>query len=152
MVLPWASLVAQMVKNLPAMRETRVSGWTLVSSFCQSPATPSIMWKLRETSSCNVPPAISTEKSYHSGHFQREMLGLPWWLSCKESTGQCRRHWFDPWSRSIPYAMEQLGPCATTSEPRLQSRELQLLSPCATTTEARTPRAHTMQQEKPQQL
>ena len=29
-------------------------------------------------------------------------LGLPWWFSSKESTCQCRRHRFDPWSRGDP--------------------------------------------------
>ena len=28
--------------------------------------------------------------------------GLPWWLSGKESTCQCRRHRFDSWVRNIP--------------------------------------------------
>ena len=26
---------------------------------------------------------------------------------------------FDPWSRKIPHAVEQLRPCATTTEPAL---------------------------------
>ena len=29
--------------------------------------------------------------------------GLPWWLSGKEPTCQCRRHRFDPWVRKIPW-------------------------------------------------
>ena len=29
-------------------------------------------------------------------------LGLPWWLSGKESTRQCRRHGFNPWVKKIP--------------------------------------------------
>ena len=29
--------------------------------------------------------------------------GLPWWLSGKESTCQCRRLVFDPWVRKIPW-------------------------------------------------
>ena len=28
--------------------------------------------------------------------------GIKYWLSSKESTYQCRRHRFDPWSRKIP--------------------------------------------------
>ena len=28
--------------------------------------------------------------------------GLPWWLSGKESTCQCRRRRFDPWGKKIP--------------------------------------------------
>ena len=30
-------------------------------------------------------------------------MGLPWWLSGKESACQCRRHRFDPWVRKIPW-------------------------------------------------
>ena len=29
--------------------------------------------------------------------------GLPWWLSSRESTSQCRRHGFDPWVGMIPW-------------------------------------------------
>ena len=29
--------------------------------------------------------------------------GLPWWLSGKESTSQCRRNGFDPWVREISW-------------------------------------------------
>ena len=61
-------------------------------------------------------------------------LGLlaPRWLSGKESAYQCRRYRFDPRSRKIPHATEQL-------------------SPCTTTVEACAPRAHDLQQEKPLQ-
>ena len=41
-------------------------------------------------------------------------LELPWWLSGKESAGQCRRHRFNPCSGKIPRASEQLSLCATT--------------------------------------
>ena len=43
----------------------------------------------------------------------------PRWLSGKESTCQCRRHRFDPWSRKIPHSTEQLSLCITTIEPVL---------------------------------
>ena len=49
-----------------------------------------------------------------------------------ESTCQCRGHGFEPWSREITHATEQL-------------------SPCATTTEAWASRARAPQQEKPPQ-
>ena len=29
--------------------------------------------------------------------------GLPWWVSDKESTCQCKRRGFDPWVRKIPW-------------------------------------------------
>ena len=48
-------------------------------------------------------------------------LGLPWWLSGKESTCQCGRHRFYPSSGKIPHAEEQLSPCATTVEPTWHS-------------------------------
>ena len=38
------------------------------------------------------------------GHRRDEIyVGLPWWLSGKESACQCRRHGFNPWSRKIPW-------------------------------------------------
>ena len=43
-------------------------------------------------------------------------IGLPWWLSGKESTCPHRRHRFNPWAGKIPRAAKQL------------TRALQLLS------------------------
>ena len=37
-----------------------------------------------------------------------QFLGLPWWLSGKESTCQCRRCGFDPWVRKIPLEEEMI--------------------------------------------
>ena len=54
-----------------------------------------------------------------SGSFRRKWLGLPWWLSGKESARQCRRHRFNPWSGKIPQAWEKLSPCVTSTEPVL---------------------------------
>ena len=58
--------------------------------------------------------------------------GLLSWLSGKESTHQCRRLVFDPWSGKIPRAAEQLSP-GTTTYWALCSRvwELKLPSPRA---------------------
>ena len=52
---------------------------------------------------------------------EQQSLGLPWWLSGKESTCQCRRHGFHPWSGTIPHASEQLNlyATATTTDPVL---------------------------------
>ena len=63
---------------------------------------------------------------------KKRQIGLPWWLSGKESTCHCRRHKVDPWSGKIPRAVEQLSPCATTIESVLQSWGI-------TTTEAHAP-------------
>ena len=49
------------------------------------------------------------------------LLRFPWWLSDKESSCQCRRQWFNPWSGKIPHAVEQLSLRVTTTEPVLQS-------------------------------
>ena len=70
--------------------------------------------------------------------------GLPWWASDWESACQCRGHGFNPWSRKSPHSVEQLSPCATTTEPALYS-------PQATPTKTHMPRAHALQQEKPTQ-
>ena len=47
-------------------------------------------------------------------------VGLPWWFSGKESTCQCRSHWFDLWSGKMPRAVERLSSCITTIELALQ--------------------------------
>ena len=59
---------------------------------------------------------------------------LLWWLSGRESTCQCRRHGFDPWSRKIPHAAEQLGPGTTTIEPGPQTLGATTTESLATTT------------------
>ena len=51
--------------------------------------------------------------------FKISCLGLPWWLSGKESACQCRGHRFKLWSRETPHAVEQLNPCAAATEPVL---------------------------------
>ena len=71
------------------------------------------------------------------------LLGLPWWLSGKESAYQCRGHGFNPWYGTIPHALEQLSSCTATMSLCSRALELQLLSPHATTTEAGMPK-HTL--------
>ena len=70
--------------------------------------------------------------------------GLPWLLSGKESTSQCRRQGFDPWSRKIQHSMEQLSLGTAATEPVLYS-------PRAAAAEPTCPRACAPQQEKPLQ-
>ena len=44
-----------------------------------------------------------------------QTCGFPCWVSSKESTCQCRRHMFDPWSGKILQTMEQpLSPGTST--------------------------------------
>ena len=51
----------------------------------------------------------------------QQYLGLPLWLSGKESTCQCRRHRFDPWPRKIAQATVPPSLLATTIKPVLKS-------------------------------
>ena len=69
----------------------------------------------------------SLEDSYRS--FQKLRLGLSRWLSGKESTCQYGRHRFDPWSRKIPRAMEQISLGAATISLCPAAWALQLLTP-----------------------
>ena len=63
-------------------------------------------------------PAHTQEKRMSQRH-KSQKVGPPLGFSGWESACQCRGHRFDPWSRKIPHAMEQLSPCATTTEPVL---------------------------------
>ena len=61
---------------------------------------------------------IAMSESEDGSHvLKMDKQGLPWWHSGWDSTCQRRRHGFEPWSRKIPHAAEQLSPCATTTEP-----------------------------------
>ena len=68
--------------------------------------------------------------------------GFPVGSVVEQSACQCRKRGFAPWPGKIPHAAEQINPCATTTEPVLQSPEPQLLKPTH-------PRACSVQGEKP---
>ena len=66
----------------------------------------------------------------------------------EESFGQCRRVGFDPWSRKIPHATEQLSLCTTTIGPVSTAWEPKLLNPiCPRTCAPPQWEAHTPQLE-----
>ena len=66
--------------------------------------------------------------------FKNRLKGLPWWLSSRESTCQCRRHRFNPWSSEILHAVRQLSLYATTTEPKHHNNQSPCtLSPCPAT-------------------
>jgi len=58
-------------------------------------------------------------KARHDALTGETEVGLPWWLSGKETVCQCRRYGFNPWLRKIPYVMGQLNPYTMTTEPVL---------------------------------
>ena len=69
---------------------------------------------------------------------------LLWWLRSKESACQCRGHEFNPWSRKIPHAAEQLSLCAPTTAAHKPK------SPCSATREVTTMRSpRTTAREQP---
>ena len=77
--------------------------------------------------------AVQPKNNNNDNFLKAGSLGLSWWLSAKESSCQCRRHGFHPWSGKIPRAVEQLSPWATTTEPvlwrpRSASREASAMS------------------------
>ena len=65
-----------------------------------------------------VHDAPSLRKS--EGH-QEMRNGTSLVSQCKESACQCSRHEFNPWSRKIPHATEQLSLWDTAIKPGLQS-------------------------------
>ena len=70
----------------------------------------------------NVSAAETAQKiSFFPYQINSKAIGLAWRLSGKEFACQCRRRGLDPWSGKLPCAMEQLSPCAITTEPVLSS-------------------------------
>ena len=48
-------------------------------------------------------PKPNLYQSLYYLHLNYTSHGHPWWLSGKESTCQCSRHGFNPWSGKIPW-------------------------------------------------
>src|SRR5574342_149943 len=78
----WASLVAQLVKNLPAMWETwvRSLGWEDPLEKGKTSHPSILAWRI-----------------------PWDLFGLPWWLRQKSVCLQCGRPRFDPQVRKIPW-------------------------------------------------
>ena len=107
--ITWASLVVQMVKNLPAKRETWVRSLGGKDLLEEGMAAPSsiLAWRIYGQGGlagyspwgCKVAHDLATEYS--------TLLGLPRWHSGKESSCQCRRHKrlrFNPWVGRFPWS------------------------------------------------
>ena len=80
---------------------------------------------------------ISNSASLKPSYSVIKKKELPWWLSGEESTCQCRRHGFYPWSRKILYAVVTKSVSyncwACALEPRSHNywaHVLKLLKPC----------------------
>ena len=116
--------------------------WSAGPSLNTPSAHPSLTSLFKSQIKCHL--ILEDPWSFYKDYIEKIHEGLPWWHSCWESTCQCRGHRFDPWSGKVPHVAEQLGPCATTTEPALWS-------PWATTTGAHTPRARAPQLERPLQ-
>ena len=99
---PQAFLVAQMVKNLTAMQETRVRSHGQEDPLEKGMTTHSsiLAWRIPWT---EEPGGYSPRGCKELDMTERLTLGLPRWLSGKESTCQCRRYKFDPWIMKIPW-------------------------------------------------
>ena len=71
-------------------------------------------------SNCNWLFWISSLQAADGGnfsfHYHESMIwGLPCWSSGWESAVHCKGHWFSLCFGKIPYAAEQLSPCAKTT-------------------------------------
>ena len=74
--------------------------------------------------------------------FKKCWAELPWWLSGKESSCWFRRHKFNPWSRKLLHAVEQLSHiCHNCWACSLEPRSYNCWKPSRR-------RAHALQQEK----
>ena len=73
------------------------------------------MSQLPQNPGTNLVGSEGLESTSHG--FLKVPHGFLWRSSGKESTSQCRKYRFNPQSGKIAHAVEQLGPCATTTEP-----------------------------------
>ena len=138
-VLAWRISWAEEPGGLPSVGSQRVrhdwSDWACTRALEKAVATHSSVpaWRIPGTGEPGGLPFVGS----HRGGCDWKRLssssikGLPWWLSGKESTCQCRRYGFKPCSGRIPRTPEQLSPFATTTEaPRPRSCAPQQKSHC----------------------
>jgi len=106
--MPQASLVAQTVKNLPAMQETQV--WSLCPEDKGIGTHSSILaWRIPWTEEPGGLQSMELQRVEYNWVPNSFTLGLPRWLSGQESACQCRRLQrlaFDPWVGKIPWRRE----------------------------------------------
>ena len=118
----WASLMAQMVRNLPAMPKTQVQslGWEDPLEKGMAIHSSILAWRIPWTEEPGGLQSLESQRFGHAWvanthtHAQRPFL-FPfllyfWWRNGKESTCQCRR-WkrrgFHSWIGKIPWRRER---------------------------------------------
>ena len=104
--------MAQRLKLLPEMWETGVQSLGQEDPLEKEMATPSSIfaWRIPWTEQPGRLQSTGLQSQAGLSYFtfflslSRALYpqGLPWRLSGKESTCQCRRHSFDPWVGKIP--------------------------------------------------
>ena len=102
---PKSSLVAQTVKGLPAVQETRVwyLAWEDPLEKGMAIHSSILAWKIPWMEEPGGLQSTGSQRvrwlNYFTFTFEGD--GLPWWLSGKEST--CQRHRFNLWVRKISW-------------------------------------------------
>ena len=114
-----ASMVAEMVQNLPTMQETWVRSLSREDPLEKGMATHSniLIWRIPLTEEpggtvhgvAKIWPWLTERLTYTyllktSISCSKELkFELPRWLSGKDTACQCRKCGFDPWVRKIPW-------------------------------------------------
>ena len=106
MSLPLPNRWSYLNTYLWAQREFPVITWQKMICLVSAVSLPSKQYLTQSGLSIYI-----CWMNQHSSKFQASL-----WLSGKESTFQCRRYRFEPWSGKIPYSVEQLSLGATTTE------------------------------------
>ena len=89
------------------------NGWSVDSK------TATTLWELRSAEVTVIDVEQQGSHSLSQPRSYGRVTNIPnQWLSGKESTRQCKRLGFDPWSRKIPHAAEPKPMCQTV-EPEL---------------------------------
>ena len=106
----WASLVAQMVKNLPAMQETRVwsLGWEDILEKEMATHSSILAWRIPWTEEPGGLQSMGLQRVGYdwATNTHKGIRGLPWRFSSRVL--QCKRHKFHLWVGKIPWRRKRL--------------------------------------------
>ena len=137
----WASLITQLVKIPPAIRETWLLslGWEDPLEKRKATHSSILAWRIPWTTVHGVSKSQTRLSNFH---FHLQFLVA----QCKESTCQCRRHQLNPWSGKKAHVPQLLSLYSRALEPQLLKPLLPTIEPVLRRIEAtviRGPRTST---------
>ena len=125
--------MVQRLKHLPGIRETQVRSLGREDPLEKEMATHSsiLAWRIPWREEPDRLQSMGSQRVRHDWtELNWTIQGLPWWLSGKGPTCQCRRYGLDPWVEKIPWRRKWQPTSVYLPGESHEERSLVDYSPC----------------------